>query len=59
MSKNSAYVGLDVHRNSISIAAAQAGSNAQPELHARMPWDMADLLRKLALFGAPSTVHVC
>lgn len=59
MSSISTYVGLDVHKSSISIAAAASDPRSTADFHGRLPNDMGRLLRKLALFGAPSSVRVC
>lgn len=58
MTKITAYVGLDVHKNSISIAAAPAGSSERPQFHGRIPNDLQKLGKRLEPFGHPSQVKV-
>ncbi len=58
MSTFSAYVGLDVHKNSISVAFA-AQDNSPPRSLGRLPNDLTRLLRKLEPLGSPDRVRVC
>ncbi|MEM9374097.1 MAG: IS110 family transposase [Planctomycetota bacterium] len=59
MSQISAYIGLDVHKNSISIAAAPAEHSNPVQFHGRHCADTARLIKKLAAFGAPAEVRIC
>ncbi len=58
MSTFSAYVGLDVHKNSISVAFA-ANDDSPPRSLGRLPNDLTRLLRKLEPLGSPGGVRVC
>jgi len=59
MASISTYVGLDVHKSSISIAAAASDVRSAASFHGRLPNDMGKVVGKLALFGAPAEVRVC
>ncbi len=58
MTQITAYVGLDVHKNSISIAAAPGESREKPSFHGRIPNDLTKLLKRLAPFGSADQVKV-
>lgn len=58
MTKVTHYVGLDVHKDSISIAVALEGRDRAEQL-ARIPNDPTRLLKKLDRLGPRSQLHVC
>ena len=58
MKKLSQYVGLDVHKDSISIAVADEGRDPAREL-ARIPNDPTRLLKKLDRLGGREQLRVC
>lgn len=58
MQKLAQYVGLDVHKESISIAVAPEGRDPAQEL-ARIPNDPTRLLKKLDRLGPRTQLHVC
>lgn len=49
---------LDVHKDSITMAVAQAGSRAPASQIGRLPHDVNKVLKALAKVGAPGTVHL-
>lgn len=51
------YVGLDVHKDSIAIAAAQDGRDSA-RLIAQIPHNVNKLLEKLTGLGDAQSVHV-
>ena len=51
------FVGLDVHKDSIAVATAEAG-RAPARLVATLAHDVAKLRRLLARYGDPQQVHV-
>jgi transposase len=59
MSRFSAYIGLDVHKNSISPASAAADPGEPARSLGRLPHDIPRLLRFLSSFGAPGEVRIC
>ena len=58
MERFSTYVGLDVHKNSISVAIAKQGYD-QPQSLGRLPNDLTRLLRALKPLGSPAEVQIC
>lgn len=58
MTSITTYVGLDVHKESISIAAAREGREAARAL-GRIPNDPVRLLKKLDRLGSRSSLRVC
>ncbi len=52
------FVGLDVHKDSIVMAVAEAGSRSPGRLVGRMPHDVPKVVKALAKLGAPAEVHV-
>ena len=58
MPRFTTFVGLDVHKKTISIAFAEAGGDAAQYLK-REAHDLTRLLRTLAPLGRPEEVQVC
>lgn len=58
MSRFSTFVGLDVHKKTISIAFAEAGDDRARYLK-REAHDLTRLLRSLAPLGKPEGVQIC
>lgn len=58
MSRFSTYIGLDVHKDSISIAVAQAGREPAKFLGS-VAHDLARLSKRLAGLGKPSEIQIC
>lgn len=58
MKRFSTYVGLDVHKNSITVAIASPDDD-KPKSLGRLPNDLTRLLRALQPLGAPSGVQIC
>ena len=56
MSTKKNYVGLDVHKDSISIAVAEEGRN-EPRFLKRIPNDCTRLMRVLRTIGDLKTIH--
>ena len=56
MSKIAKCVGLDVHKDSISIAVAEEG-RSEARFLKRIPYDGSRLLRVLGTLGALGDVH--
>ena len=52
------FVALDVHKDSITMAVAQAGSRTPARQAGRMPHDVNKVLKALAKMGAPGEGHV-
>jgi transposase len=52
------FVGLDVHKDSIVMAVAEAGSRNPGRLVGRMAHDVPKVVKALAKLGAPAEVHV-
>src|SRR5690606_32017704 len=52
------FTALDVHKDSITIAVAQAGSRAPASQTARMPHDVNKVFKALGRLGAAAEVHV-
>jgi len=59
MKRFSTYVGLDVHKNSISIAFADAVAGSEGRFVKRILNDPGRLLKVLKKLGASSTIKVC
>jgi transposase len=51
------YVGLDVHKDSISIAATRGGPMKEVEFLGRIPHDVPKLIRRLHSLGPPEATH--
>ncbi len=58
MTTFSAHVGLDVHKNSISVAFVDP-KTGEVKFLGRLPNDLTRLVRALAPLGAPGSVQVC
>ncbi len=59
MRRFSTYIGLDVHKNSISIAFASDGSREGAVSAGQVPNDLTRLLRRLLKLGSPESIQVC
>ena len=61
MKKNELYIGLDVHKETIVVAVAESGRNAEVRIVSTIPNDLYALERLLRrLKGDPArTLHVC
>jgi transposase len=51
------YVGLDVHKDSISMAVTRGGPLREIEFLGRIPHDVPRLLKRLSKLGPPEAVH--
>jgi transposase len=58
MTQFSTHVGLDVHKNSISVAFVSRGSG-EVKFLGRQPNDLTRLLRVLKPLGDPGSVQIC
>lgn len=58
MSKIAKFVGLDVHKSSISMAVCEGGALHRPEDLGTFAHDLPTLLRRLERLGEPQHVHV-
>jgi transposase len=54
-----AFVGLDVHKDSIAIAYAQADSREPPRFLGTTPYSVISLTKALAKIGKPAELSVC
>ncbi len=54
-----AYVGLDVHKDSIAIAYAHADSREPPRFLGTTPYSVISLTKALAKIGKPAELNVC
>lgn len=52
------YVGLDVHKETIAVAVAQAGERTAARLVGQIAHDVPKLVKLLAKLGLPGGVHV-
>lgn len=52
------FVGLDVHKDTISIAVCEGGTLHEAADLGKIPHDLTRLLRKLERLGSPETLHV-
>jgi transposase len=59
MKSFSTYVGLDVHKKSITVAVASAETHEPARSLGRVANDVPRLLRKLRRLGPPATIRVC
>lgn len=59
MPRFSTYIGLDVHKNSIVLAAGPADLDQPISKAERVPNDLARLLKRLAPFGDPRGIKLC
>jgi len=53
------FVGLDVHKSSISIAFASAIVGQEPQFVKKITSDVRKLLKELRKLGAPGSIRVC
>jgi transposase len=53
------YIGLDVHKDSIAIAYAQALSRTEPRFLGTTPYSVISLTKALAKLGTPSELSLC
>ena len=53
------YIGLDVHKDTIAIAAAKANSRAQPTFIGTTQYSPKQIRKALSKFGTPSTMRLC
>jgi transposase len=58
MTKIAKFVGLDVHKSSISIAWCEGGARSEAVSMGKIDHDVSRLLRKLKPLGEPQDVHV-
>ena len=58
MSKIAKFVGLDVHKDTISLAVSEGGPVAEPRDLGRIPHDLGRLLHRLEHLGPPEALHV-
>ena len=58
MQKIAQFVGLDVHRDTVALAVAQAGPRMQVRDLGTMPHDVPKLVRRIRKLGDLGTVHV-
>jgi transposase len=54
-----AFVGLDVHKDSIAIAYADADSRERPRFLGTTPYSVISLTKALAKIGKPAELSVC
>jgi len=59
MPRFSTYIGLDVHKNSITLAFGPADLDEPVSKGEKLPNDLPRLLRRLKSFGEPSEVKLC
>ena len=59
MKKVTTFVGLDVHKSSISVGFASAEYGSEAKFAKRLPNDTAALVKLLRTFGAPEEIRVC
>jgi transposase len=59
MQSVSTFVGLDVHKSSISVAFASSEYGSEPVFAKRLPNDLELLLKLLRSLGAPEEIRVC
>ena len=59
MPRFSTYIGLDVHKHSIVLAAAPADPELPVSKGEKLPNDLPRLLRKLERYGAPGEMKIC
>ena len=58
MQKIAKFIGLDVHKDTITIAWAEGGPLAQPVLDGTVKHDVSRLLKKLLKLGEPEHLWV-
>ena len=58
MSKVAKFVGLDVHKSTISMAVCEGGALRRPKDVGKFAHDVPTLLRRLERLGEPKDVHV-
>jgi transposase len=58
MSKTAKFVGLDVHKDTVSIAVCEGGALEEPADLGQIPHDVPRLLKRLPRLGDPGDLHV-
>lgn len=59
MKKNTRYVGLDVHKDTIAVAIAEAGRQGEVRFHGTIPNTEAAIKKLVKKLGAPQSLRCC